>query len=229
MHKIYRLIIVFLSLGSVYAAPQIDSRTAKVDDVELHYLTAGKGPTVILLHGFAETSRMWRPIIPLLAEKFTVIAADLPGIGESSIPTDKIDMISAATHIHALVRSLGIGKARVVGHDIGLMVAYAYAAQYGTEVKKLALMDALLPGIEPVWSDFSGRAWWFGFFARPVAGDLVAGQAGKFLTDFWPVGGHVKDPFTKEEIAEFIRAYSVPGATTGSFHWFDKLQNQPAK
>ena len=116
-----------MSLGSIQAAEQISSRVAKIDNVQLHYLTAGNGPaTVILLHGFAETSRMWRPIIPTLAEKFTVIAPDLPGIGDSSIP-DKIDMLEAAKQIHDLVRSLKIDKARVVGHDIGLMVAYAYA------------------------------------------------------------------------------------------------------
>jgi len=80
---------------------------------------------------------MWRPIIPLLAEKFTVIAPDLPGIGDSSIPTDKIDMITSANRIHALVHSLGIEKARVVGHDIGLMVAYAYATQFPAETAKL--------------------------------------------------------------------------------------------
>src|SRR6202035_3283310 len=124
-------------LGRVSAAPEpIVSRDAKIDNVQLHYLTVGHGPAVILLHGYAETSRMWRPLIPLLAEKFTVIAPDLPGIGESSIPTDKIDMINSATRIHALVRSLGIEKARVVGHDIGLMVAYAYAAQFPTETEK---------------------------------------------------------------------------------------------
>src|SRR5437899_9677166 len=120
----------------------IVSRTAKIDDVELQYLTAGHGPTVILLHGFAETSRMWRPLIPLLAEKFTVIAPDLPGIGESSIPADKIDMISAANRIHALVRPLHLQKARVGGHDIGLMVAYAYATQFPAEIEKLVVMDA---------------------------------------------------------------------------------------
>jgi pimeloyl-ACP methyl ester carboxylesterase len=95
----------------------IVSRTAKVDNVELQYLTAGHGPTLILLHGFAETSRMWRPLIPLLAEKFTAIAPDLPGIGDSSIPVDKIDMITSANQIHALARSLGVEKAKVVGHD----------------------------------------------------------------------------------------------------------------
>ena len=76
-----------VSFSSVEAADAISSHDAKIDNVQLHYLTAGHGPaTVILLHGFAETSRMWRPLIPLLAEKFTVIAPDLPGIGDSSIP-----------------------------------------------------------------------------------------------------------------------------------------------
>src|SRR6266446_3454624 len=118
------------------------ARTAKVDNVQLHYLTAGRGPAIILLHGYAETSRMWRPIIPLLAERFTVIAPDLPGIGESAIPESGIDMKTSATHIHALARSLGVEKARVVGHDIGLMVAYAYATQFSTATEKLVVMDA---------------------------------------------------------------------------------------
>src|SRR4249919_396014 len=123
----------------------INARDAKVDNIQLHYLTAGSAPaTVILLHGFAETSRMWRPIMPLLAEKFTVIAPDLPGIGDSSIPPET-SMLIAARQIHELARSLKIEKARVVGHDIGLMVAYAYAAQFPNEIEKLALMDAFLP------------------------------------------------------------------------------------
>src|SRR5438552_18254726 len=91
MRRIFCSIAVLVCLGSAYAEPQIDSRTAKIDNVELHYLTAGHGPAEILLHGFAETARMWRPIIPLLAEKFTVIAPALPGIGDPSIPADKMD------------------------------------------------------------------------------------------------------------------------------------------
>ena len=125
----------------------IISRTAEIDGVKLHYLTAGHGTPLILLHGYAETSRMWKPIIPLLAERFTVIAPDLPGIGDSDIPADGLDMKSAAIRIHDLAKSLGVQKAEVVGHDIGLMVAYAYAAQFPTEVTKLVLMDAFLPGV----------------------------------------------------------------------------------
>ncbi len=181
---------VFAFSASIYTETSdgdIDSRTAKIDNVDLHYLTAGHGPALILLHGYAETSRMWRPIIPLLAEKFTVIAPDLPGIGESSIPTEKIDMLSAANRIHALVRSLGLQKARVVGHDIGLMVAYAYATQFPAEIEKLVVMDAFLPGVpgwEPIYN--APNVWHFRFNGEyPEA--LVKGRERTYFEYFWNV------------------------------------------
>src|SRR5258708_26055555 len=90
---------------------------------------------------------MGRRIIPLLAGKFTVIGPDLPGIGDSDIPSDRLDMKNAAIRIHGLAKSLGVEKARVVGHDIGLMVAYAYAAQFPAETEKLVVMDAFLPRV----------------------------------------------------------------------------------
>jgi pimeloyl-ACP methyl ester carboxylesterase len=136
-----------LLFGSTYAAAAdkgFVSQTAEIDGVKLHYTTGGHGPALILLHGYAETSRMWTPLLPLLGEKFTVIAPDLPGIGDSGIPANGLDMKAAAIRIHGLARSLGVEKARVVGHDIGLMVAYAYAAQFPAEVEKLVVMDAFL-------------------------------------------------------------------------------------
>src|SRR5207237_9424185 len=105
------------------------------------------GPPVLLLHGYAETSRMWKPLATVLASRFTSIARDLPGTGASSIPTTGLDMKTSAERVRAAVNSLGYQKVRVVGHDIGLMVAYAYAALYPQEVEKLALMDAFLPGV----------------------------------------------------------------------------------
>src|SRR5262252_3340978 len=112
------------------AGEPVASRFAKIEGKRLHYLTAGQGPALILLHGYTQTSRMWRPLIYKLKDKFNVIAPDLPGIGDSDIPKDGCDMKTAAIRIQALVKSIGFTKARVVGHDIGLMVAYAYAAQY---------------------------------------------------------------------------------------------------
>jgi len=222
-------LLAFAWLGLVSAMPglvsaasePITSHTAKIDNVQLHYLSAGHGPAVILLHGYAETSRMWRPIIPLLAEKFTVIAPDLPGIGDSSIPTDKIDMIEAANRIHALVRSLGIEQARVVGHDIGLMVAYAYAAQFPSETEKLVVMDAFLPGVpgwEPIYN--APNIWHFRFNGEyPEA--LVKGRERIYFEYFWNVLAADKARSIPEvERKAYVEAYSKPGRMRAAWAYF---------
>src|ERR1700720_3897157 len=167
------------------AGNAISSRTATVDGLNLHYLTAGKGPAVILLHGYAETSLMWRPIMPQLGERFTVIAPDLPGIGDSAIPADGLDMKSAAIRMHALVRSLGVQKAEVVGHDIGLMVAYAYAAQFPAEVQKLVVMDAFLPGVAGWEEVYNNPFLWHFRFNGPTPEALVQGRERIYFEHFW--------------------------------------------
>ena len=163
----------------------IGSEFRDAGGVKIHYLSAGKGPALILLHGYAETSRMWRPIIPKLAERFTVIAPDLPGIGESEIPKGPVDMMWAAARIHDLVRSLGIQTAEVVGHDIGLMVAYAYAAQYRTEVTKLALMDAFLPGVEGWEAIYDTPSLWHFRFHGDTPEKLVQGREAEYFAYYW--------------------------------------------
>ena len=221
MRKIFCSIAGLVCLGSAYAEPRIDSRTAKIDNVELHYLTAGRGPAVILLHGFAETSRMWRPIIPLLTEKFTVIAPDLPGIGDSSIPADKIDMLSAASRIHALVRSLRIEKAKVVGHDIGLMVAYAYAAQFPNETEKLAVMDAFLPGV-PGWEAiYNAPNIWHFRFNGEYPEKLVQGRERTYFEYFWNVLAADKTRSLPEaDRNAYTEAYSKPGRMRAAWAYF---------
>src|SRR3984957_13822067 len=105
MRQCYFVIVLLVTAASAHAeSPAIAARDAKIDNVQLHYLTAGQGPAVLLLHGYTQTSRMWRPIIPVLAEKFTVIAPDLPGIGDSDIPANGLDMKSAAIRIHGLAK-----------------------------------------------------------------------------------------------------------------------------
>src|SRR5437868_7427236 len=223
MRKIFCSIAGLVCLGSAYAEPRIDSRTAKIDNVELHYLTAGRGPAVILLHGFAETSRMWRPIIPLLAEKFTVIAPDLPGIGDSSIPANnsEIDMIVSAQRIHALVRSLGIEKAKLVGHDIGLMVAYAYATQFPNETEKLAVMDAFLPGV-PGWEAIynAPNIWHFRFNGEyPEA--LVKGRERIYFEYFWNVFAADKTRSIREaDRKAYTEVYSKPRRMRAAWAYF---------
>ncbi|WP_247651666.1 alpha/beta fold hydrolase [Chitinophaga eiseniae] len=201
---------------------------ALVNGVNIHYVIGGQGEPLLLVHGFGQNWYMWNRLLPELSKHFTVIAPDLRGVGESDKPAAGYDKKTMAADMHALMNKLGYNAIDLAGHDIGLMVAYAYAAQFGGEVKKLALLDALLPGVEPVWSQVKGSAWWFGFFAWPASGELVAGKEQLFMTNFWPVVGYVKDPFTKEEVTEFVRAYSVKGAMTGAFHWFDAFNQDAA-
>ena len=218
------IIFVALLLTIHYARAEeaISVREAKIDDVQLHYLTAGQETdAVILLHGFAETSRMWRPIIPLLAQKFTVIAPDLPGIGDSSIPSAKIDMISAAERIHTLMQSLGVKKVRVVGHDIGLMVAYAFAAQFPNETEKLALMDAFLPGVpgwEPVYN--SPNVWHFRFNGE-YPEKLVQGRERTYFEYFWNVFAADKNHSIPEaDRKAYAEAYAKPGRMRAAWAYF---------
>src|SRR5260370_657344 len=221
MRTILCSVLIFYCFQTVGAASAIDAKTARIDDVELHYLAAGHGPTVILLHGFAETSRMWRPLIPLLTKNFSVIAPDLPGIGNSSIPSDRIDMLSAANRIHALVRSLGIEKARVVGHDIGLMVAYAYAAQFPAETEKLVVMDAFLPGVagwEPIYN--APNIWHFRFNGE-YPENLVSGRERTYFEYFWNVLAADKAHSIPEaDRKAYTEAYSRPGRMRATWAYF---------
>lgn len=213
----------FSSIQPASPPSNFKHQSANVNGINIHYVIGGQGEPLVLVHGFGQNWYMWNRLLPELSKHFTVIAPDLRGVGESDKPERGYDKKTMANDIHELVKSIGYKSINLVGHDIGLMVAYAYAAQFPGEVKKLALLDALLPGIEPVWKQISTSVWHFGFFARPIAGDLVAGQEKEFLRDFWPQVGHVKDPFTKEETDEFVRAYATKGSTTGSFHWFGEF------
>jgi len=199
----------------------IVSGTAAIDGMQLHYTTAGQGPAVILLHGYAETSRMWRPVIPLLAEHFTVIAPDLPGIGDSAIPANGLDMKTSAIRIHELARSLGVEKARVVGHDIGLMVAYAYASQFPTETEKLVVMDAFLPGVEgwePIYN--SPTIWHFRFFG-PTPEALVEGRERIYFEHFWNDFAADKTRSVPEaDRRAYTEAYARPGRMRAGWAYF---------
>jgi pimeloyl-ACP methyl ester carboxylesterase len=217
------------SLCARAAADAISSQSAEVDGMKLHYLRAGRGPAVILLHGYTQTSRMWRPIMPLLAEKFTVIAPDLPGIGDSEIPKAGLDMKSAAISIHALVKSLGIEKARVVGHDIGLMVAYAYAAQFPGETEKLAVMDAFLPGVAG-WEDvYNNPGIWHFRFNGPTPEALVRGRERTYFDYFWnDLAADKTHSLPEADRAAYVAAYSRPGRMHAGWEYFVSFQ-QAAK
>ena len=223
------LAVLALFLGTSFAAKAqtepapnaIQSRFAEVEGTKFHYLIAGHGPTVILLHGYTQTSRMWRPLIPKLTEKFTVIAPDLPGIGDSDIPKDGLDMKTAAIRVHALAKDLGVTKARVVGHDIGLMVAYAYAAQFPSEVEKLVVMDAFLPGVSGWELAYDNPNMWHFRFHGPTPEALVQGREKTYFAYFW--NDLAADKTRSLPVADreaYVAAYSRPGRMRAGWAYF---------
>jgi pimeloyl-ACP methyl ester carboxylesterase len=210
---------------SVVRGGTIVSRTAAIEGLTLQYLTAGHGPVLVLLHGYTQTSRMWTPIIPRLAEKFAVVAPDLPGIGDSDIPADGFDMKSAATRIHALIRSMGVQHARVVGHDIGLMVAYAYAAQFPVEVDKLVVMDAFLPGVDGWETVYDDPGIWHFRFHGPTPEALVGGRERTYFEHFWnDFAADRTRSIPEADRSAYTTAYARPGRMRAGWAYFASFQ-----
>jgi pimeloyl-ACP methyl ester carboxylesterase len=203
------------------SAQRTQSRFANVNGTRLHYLVAGEGDPVVLLHGYAETSHMWRPLIAELEGTHTVIAPDLRGAGQSSTPADGYTKAAMAKDIYALVHKLGFERIRIVGHDIGLMVAYAYAAQYPNEVERIALMDAFLPGVGK-WRDvwLMRDLWHFHFYGKtPLA--LVHGRERIYFEHFW--NDFAADPahsVPERDRRLYAKAYGRPGGMRAGFEYF---------
>jgi pimeloyl-ACP methyl ester carboxylesterase len=191
--------------------------------LRLHYVTAGDGPrTVVLLHGFPQTWWQWHHVIPPLVEAgFQVVAPDYRGAGQSWRPAGGYDKRTMAGDIRTLVRDhLGIDEpVAVVGHDIGLMVAYAYAQAYRNEVSHLVVVDAPLPGtavFDRLRSD--PRVWHFAFHgARDVAEMLVAGRERQYMQLFFNARIFDTSAITDEDFDIYVSAYSAPGAMRAGF------------
>jgi pimeloyl-ACP methyl ester carboxylesterase len=166
-------------------SPGFTEKRADVNGVEINYRITGDGPVVVLLHGYAQTSHMWIPLMRVLGSSHTLIAPDLRGAGGSQRTEGGYDKKTLAKDIRELVRQLGYKQVTVVGHDIGLMVAYAYAAQYPGEVGKVVLMDAFLPGVGN-WKDvWLLRDLWHFHFHGEVPLALVKDRERTYFEHFW--------------------------------------------
>jgi len=199
----------------------INDRFATANGVRLHYLTAGQGQPVILLHGYAENSHMWRPLMVELAKTRLVIAPDLRGFGQSSKPNGGYDKKTMAQDIHALASLLGFEQASVAGHDIGLMVAYAYAAQYPAEVDRIVLMDAFLPGVGDWTTVWLLRDLWHFHFYGVTPLKLVAGRERIYFEHFWnDFAANPAHSIPEADRRFYARAYAQPGAMRAGFEVF---------
>jgi pimeloyl-ACP methyl ester carboxylesterase len=197
--------------------------TIRIGEVRLHYVVAGSGDPVVLLHGWPQTWFEWRRIIPALAAKYTVIAPDLRGLGDSSKPPGGYDKRTVADDIYQLVRKLGFERINLVGHDWGGPTAYAYAAAHPADVRKLAILDVSIPN--EAWEKFPmlrrGGIWHLTFHGvRDLPEALVTGRERTYLTWFYRSAAYNPSAITEAEIDEYVRCYSAPGGMRAGFEYY---------
>jgi pimeloyl-ACP methyl ester carboxylesterase len=195
----------------------------QVDGATIHVRTGGSGPAVVLLHGFGDTGDMWAPLAARLAADHTVVVPDLRGMGRSSRPASGYDKKSQAGDIRAVLAKLGIEKSAVVGHDIGTMVAYAYAARYPQQTVKLVVMDAPVPGIPPWDQIVRNPLLWHFSFGGPDAERLVAGRERIYLDRFWNEFAGNPAKVDEETRRHYAALYAQPGAMRAAFAQFNTI------
>lgn len=232
--KTFTGLILLLILGTTVfsQSKNYQSLSADVNGVKIHYLKAGTGKTpLVLIHGFGDTSHMWTPMFDEFGKNYTIIAPDIRGIGDSSKPATGYDKKNAALDIRELVKSLGYKKICLVGHDIGLMVAYAYAAQYPDEVEKLALLEAPIPGIGDAWNQIynDGRLWHFHFVDSAFALPLVKGRERIFLDHFWEEMTTNPKAISEADRQIYTKAYAQDGSMAAAFEYFKAFDRQDAE
>jgi len=187
----------------------------QTDGATLHVRVGGSGPAVVLLHGFGDTGDMWAPLAAALAKDHTVVVPDLRGMNRSSHPEGGYDERTQAADIRSVLAKLNIDRSDVVGHDIGTMVAYAYAARYPDKTDRLVVMDAPVPGVPPWEQIVRAPALWHFSFGGRDAERLVKGRERIYLDRFW--NEFAGDPSRIDEAtrAHYAKLYARPGAMRG--------------
>lgn len=205
--------------------PEITHHFAHLTQLRLHYVTAGQGEPVVLLHGWPQTWYSWHRVIPLLAAHHFVIAPDLRGLGDSGRPESGYDKRTIAADIHELMTSvLHLPSFFLVGHDWGGPVAFSLAAHYPKAVRRLAIIDVAIPGDGNPGINQGGRRWHHGFHQTldlPEA--LVAGREEIYLGWFYRNYGARADAIDQTAIAEYLRAYREPGALHSGFEYYRNI------
>jgi len=195
-----------------------------VEGAKIHVRVGGKGPAVVLLHGFGDTGDMWAPLAADLARDHTVVVPDLRGLGLSSIPEGGYDKKTQAADVRGVLAALGIEHAVVVGHDIGTMVAFAYASRYPQLTDRLVVMDAPVPGIPP-WNDIvrSPMLWHFDFGGAD-AERLVAGRERIYLDRFWNEFAGDRSKVDEATRQHYAKLYARPGVMRAAFAQFRSIR-----
>ena len=191
---------------------------ANAHGTRIHYVRAGSGPPVMLLHGWPQSWRCWREVIPALAGRFTVIAPDLPGFGDSGKRAAGYDKRGMAEDLRALMQALGLGPISLVGHDVGAVVAYPYAALYPGEVERLVILDVPPLGVGPAsWT--AAQPWHWGFHAQvDLAEALIRGRERLYLRHWF--AGLYPHAVTPDDLDDYARCMAQPGSLRAGLECF---------
>ena len=197
---------------------------ADLGDVNLHYVKAGSGPLIVLIHGIPQTWYEWRHVIPQLADKYTVIAPDLRGLGDSTHPVNGYDKKTMSDDIWRLLKSLNVDRFYLVGHDWGGPTAFSLAAQHPDAVLKLAILDVAIPGDG---ADFSqnGRRWHHALFRTPDFPEqlFLGGREHLIINWLFDNYGYLPNCIGEDERKEYLRTYVKPGAMRAMFSIYRAL------
>ncbi len=197
---------------------QIQSKEAIVNGVRIHYKIAGGGAALLLLHGSPQTSYAWRKIIPKLAEIYTVIAPDLRGYGQSDKPEAGYEIHTMAEDIRQLLLQLGLKSVNLVGHDLGGIVAYVYAAQYMDEVRRLGIIESPIIGVpSPTMERVLAGYWHIGLYAHPRLPELlISGREREYFAEFIRTYQFNFDALDDKDFTEYARHLASPGGIRGA-------------
>ncbi|WP_130835681.1 alpha/beta fold hydrolase [[Erwinia] mediterraneensis] len=199
--------------------PGFEHRYATIEGVRIHYVTGGNpaGDTLVLLAGFPQSWYAWRKVMQQMGATYHIVAPDLPGQGDSDRPETGYDTRSLAEKVHGLLRQLRIHRYFLAAHDVGAWVAWPCAARYPDEVRKLALLDAGIPGVTlpealPVSPDNAWKTWHFAFHTLPDLPEaLIAGRERLYLEWFLKRKTAAPDTFSDEDINEYLRVFCSSG------------------
>lgn len=201
-----------------------ESVFADVNGIRMHYVRAGSGPLVLLLHGWPQTWFAWRNIFPALTSDYTVIAPDLRGCGQSERTEGGYDKRTISEDLRGLIAHAGFSRAHVVGHDMGGKAAYILAHLHPGVISKLVLVDCLVPGTENT-DALRGGAWHYGFhMAKNFPERLTQGRERTYIAAQIRAWSHRKDAVSEASIDEFARHYATPGGMTAGFNYYRTLR-----
>jgi pimeloyl-ACP methyl ester carboxylesterase len=207
---------------------RFEHQTLRLSRLSMHVASAGTGAPVLLLHGWPQTWHEWRKLMPLLADRWRVIAPDLPGLGDSSRPADGYDKKTIARDLVELCERLGLARFHLVGHDWGGPTAFALACAAPSAVRTLSILDVTIPGIGPDISQ-GGKRWHHAFHMTPDLPEaLVRGREREYLGWFYETFSWQRGAIGPADVDEYVRCYSALGALRAGFAYYRNIPQDQA-